>query len=76
METEIELMNESNLSCVDKWMNGGAVMQKLGVSKRTLQTYRDTGILKYSAIGSKFYYNIRDIEELMTKNYVATGNDE
>ena len=73
MENEIDLMKESNLSCVDKWMNGEAVMKKLGVSKRTLQTYRDTGILKYSAVGSKFYYSIRDIEELMAKNYVSAG---
>ena len=73
METEIDLMKESNLSCVEKWLTGAAVMKKLGVSKRTLQTYRDTGILKYSAVGSKFYYNIRDIEELMTGNYVSDG---
>ena len=73
METEIDLMKENNLSCVDKWMNGETVMKKLGVSRRTLQTYRDTGILKYSAIGSKFYYNIRDIEKLMRDNYVSTG---
>ena len=73
MENEINLMKESNLSCVDKWMNGEAVMKKIGVSKRTLQTYRTTGTLKYSAIGSKFYYNIRDIEELMANNYVLAG---
>ena len=73
IESEIDLMKESNLSCVDKWMNGETVMKKIGVSKRTLQTYRTNGTLRYSAIGSKFYYNIRDIEELMTNNYVSTG---
>ena len=73
MENEVDAMKQGNLSCVDKWMNGEAVMKKLGISKRTLQNYRDCGTLPYSAIGSKFYYNIRDIEELMANSYVPSG---
>jgi len=70
MEAEIELMIERNMSCDNNWMNGEQVMKKLGVSRRTLQTYRDNRILPYSAVGGKFYYRIRDIEDLMMKNYV------
>jgi hypothetical protein len=73
METEIDTMQEGNLSCVNKWMNGEAVMKKLGVSKRTLQNYRDNGTLPYSTVGGKFYYSFRDIEDLMANNYVTTG---
>jgi DNA-binding transcriptional MerR regulator len=54
-------------------MNGEAVMKKLGISKRTLQNYRDRGILPYSVVGGKFFYSIRDIEDLMANNYVPTG---
>jgi predicted DNA-binding ArsR family transcriptional regulator len=71
METEVEMMKDGNLSCTGKWMNGDAVMQKLGISRRTLQNYRDNGILPYSAVGGKFYYSIRDIEDLMARNYVS-----
>jgi hypothetical protein len=71
METEIDTMQEGNLSCVNKWMNGDAVMKKLGISKRTLQNYRDNRILPYSIVGGKFYYCIRDIEDLMANNYVS-----
>ena len=71
METEVEMMQEAGLSCVQKWMNGETVMKKLGISKRTLQNYRTDGILAYSAVGGKFYYNIRDIDDLMQNNYVS-----
>ena len=70
METAIDRMKESNLSCDEKWMSSEAVMRKLGISKRTLQNYRDTGILPYSVVGGKFFYSIGDIEEVMANNYV------
>jgi hypothetical protein len=73
METEIEAMKDGNLSCSSKWLNSDAVMQKLGVSRRTLQTYRDNRILPYSVVGGKFYYSVRDIEDLMKNNYVPTN---
>ena len=70
METAVERMKESNLSCDEKWMNSEAVMRKLGISKRSLQNYRDNGILPHSIVGGKFFYSIRDIEEVMANNYV------
>jgi uncharacterized protein YqgQ len=73
MEIEVENMKDANLSSAGKWLNGEAVMRKLGISKRTLQNYRDMEILPYSAVGSKFYYNINDIEDLLTNNYVGAG---
>ena len=70
MDTEVEMLKENNLSCVGKWMNGDQVIKMLGVSRRTLQNYRDNGILPYSTVGGKFYYGIKDIEDLMMKNYI------
>ena len=70
MESEVEAMKQGNLSCTDKWLSGDAVMRKLGISRRTLQTYRDNRILPYSVVGGKFYYSIRDIEDLMKVNRV------
>jgi len=71
MVTEVEMMREAHLSCSNQWMNGDQVMQKLGISRRTLQNYRDKRILPYSIVGGKFYYNIRDIEDLMAKNCIT-----
>ena len=51
------------------WMDGAVVLgygadvcEKLGISKRTLQTYRDRGLLPYSQINHKIYYRTEDVE--------------
>ena len=71
METEVEMMSDAHLSCSNQWMNGNQVMQKLGISRRTLQNYRDKEILPYSIVGGKFYYSFRDMENVMANNYIA-----
>ena len=70
METEIDMMKAGNLTCTPKWLTSETVMKKLGISKRTLQNYRDNGVLPYSVVIGKFFYSSRDIEELMRDNYV------
>ena len=37
----------------------------LQVSKRTLQTYRDTGIINFIQVGSKIYYNSKDVQAFL-----------
>ncbi|MGI6242774.1 MAG: helix-turn-helix domain-containing protein [Prevotella sp.] len=49
----------------DKWLDNEAVCRRLGISKRTLQTYRDSGKIPFSMIGHKCYYKERDIAELL-----------
>ena len=70
METEIERMQSGNLTCAPKWLTSETVIKKLGISRRTLQTYRDKGILPYSVVIGKFFYNSKDIDDLMRDNYV------
>jgi len=40
----------------------------LQISKRTLQSYRDTGKIPFSIIGHKCYYKESDIAELLNAN--------
>jgi predicted amidohydrolase YtcJ len=54
------------------WIDGQDVMLALKVSKRTLQTMRDTEILPYSRINGKFYYKVEDLEKLLESNYSRT----
>lgn len=54
------------------WIDGQDVMLSLHISKRTLQSLRDTGLLPYSRIQGKFYYKKSDIENLLVKNYRST----
>ncbi len=51
------------------WIDGQDVMLALKISKRTLQSLRDTRILPYSRINGKFYYKIADLEKLLESNY-------
>nr|WP_281625476.1 helix-turn-helix domain-containing protein [Segatella salivae] len=37
----------------------------LNISKRTLQHYRDTGVLPFAQIGHKCYYKREDVERLL-----------
>lgn len=47
------------------WLDNADVCEKLGVSKRTLQTYRDRGLLAYSQINHKMYYKLEDVEAFL-----------
>lgn len=44
--------------------------QLLHLSKRTLQDYRDKGILPFVALEGKILYQESDIERLLQQNYV------
>ncbi len=48
------------------WLDNADVCEKLNVSKRTLQTYRDGGLLAYSQINHKIYYRLEDVEAFIT----------
>ncbi len=56
------------------WLDIQETCQLLKVSKRTLQAYRDNGILPYSQIGGKIYYRITDIEAHLNRHYKKAFN--
>ncbi|MGZ2370335.1 helix-turn-helix domain-containing protein [Ancylomarina sp. YFZ004] len=73
MENTVEMLRKKNLYPLEKvWIDSQVVCQTLNISKRTLQTYRDNGILAYSKIGSKIYYMSSDIEAHLNKHYVKS----
>lgn len=54
----------------EKWLGNEDVCELLQISKRTLQSYRDNGILPYSQIGRKCYYRVSDIENLISQSQI------
>ena len=52
----------------EQWLDNEAVCKRLGISKRTLQSYRDTGKIPFSMIGHKCYYKESDVTELLNSN--------
>lgn len=53
----------------ETWLDNQDVCTLLHISKRTLQHYRDTGIIPYSQIGAKIYYKASDIEDHLNDHY-------
>lgn len=52
----------------EEWLDSQDVCQLLNISLRTLQSYRDKGILAYSMIGHKCYYKVNDIHLFIEKS--------
>jgi len=58
------------------WLHNGDVCQLLNISKRTLQHYRDTGVLPFTQIGHKCYYKREDVERLLQTKSEKTKNNK
>ena len=56
------------------WLDIQEACQALKISKRTLQSYRDNGILPFSQIGGKIYFRSADIEEHLNRHYNKAFN--
>lgn len=58
------------------WIDGQDVMQALHICKRTLHSWRESGLLPYSQIKGKFYYKLSDIESILEANHSNTKKSE
>ncbi len=71
-----EIEEKSGILCrrhedigLKKWLDNQDVCDILGISKRTLQTYRDKGLLPFSRIRNKLFYRPEDVEKLLQSSY-------
>lgn len=60
----------------EHWLSNREVSDLLGVTKRTLQRYRDGGVLPFSQIGGKIYYKVSDLVKVLEKNYCSDFANE
>lgn len=61
------LCRENGEKTLQTWLDGEDVCKILGISPRTLQTFRDSGKIPFSRIEHKMYYRPADVEKLITK---------
>jgi DNA-binding transcriptional MerR regulator len=52
----------------DSYWDNSDVIQKLKVSERTLATWREKGMIRYSKVGAKIYYKEEDIIQFLENN--------
>jgi DNA-binding transcriptional MerR regulator len=48
-----------------KWLDNQEVCLMMNITKRTLQTYKDKGLLPYSKLNRKNYYKRSDVQALL-----------
>ena len=53
----------------ERYLTDREVAELLRVSRRTLQDYRNNGILPYTQVGGKILYRASDIERTLMKGY-------
>lgn len=54
----------------DRWISDREAAEFLKVSRHTLFTYRQKGLLPYVLLCGKILYREQDLEELLQRNYV------
>lgn len=62
------LISEQKNPTIKKWMKSVEVRKLLNISSGTLQTLRINGTLPYTKIGGTNYYNVSDIDTLLSQN--------
>lgn len=56
----------------ERFLTDREVSARLKVSRRTLQDYRNSGIISYYQLGGKILYKESDIEKMLLANYRET----
>lgn len=53
-----------------RFLSDAQLSERLGISRRTLQDYRDRGVLPYYRLDGKVLYDENDIERFISSIYV------
>ena len=71
IETALQKMSSFNFNSA---IDNEEFIKLMGVSRKTAQTWRDTGRISYSQIGNKIYYTQNDIEQFLSVHHVVAFN--
>lgn len=70
LKAEIKNISKPNN---EELIDNAKFIQLMKISKRTLQAWRDEGKISFSQIGGKIYYKMKDVQELIDKNYIPAS---
>ena len=59
----------------ERFLSNNEVSKKLNVSLRTLQEWRDTGLIPFIQIKGKIIYRQSDIDKLLRKHYFESWKE-
>src|SRR5699024_447695 len=63
------ICSQTKDAALKKWMDNQEVCGILRISKRTLQVYREKGLLPFTRIKNKFFYKPEDVQSLLESSY-------
>ena len=73
--TENATMKYTSIFKEEKWLDNQEVCLMMNITKRTLQTYKDKGLLPYSKLNRKDYYKRSDVQALLEAGQPYNNND-
>jgi hypothetical protein len=65
---EIVIKKSTQPETTDKRIGSAEVCELLHISKSTLQAHRDKGLYNYTKIGSRYFYSLKEINEILRLN--------
>lgn len=65
LENIEKLLKQQKPQLDDPILDTEGVMTLLNVSRRSLQNWRDNGLIEYSAVNGKFYYRVTAIDKML-----------
>lgn len=67
----LNLLTEKTLQPDEKWLDMEEARKMLHVCTRTIQNYRNKGIIPCSTFGRKSYFRRSDIEDFLNKHIIG-----
>jgi excisionase family DNA binding protein len=64
----LKMLAEQRQAPSVEWLDNKEAAALLKVSPRTMQNWRDEGLLGFSQVGSKIYYSREDIDRMLQKH--------
>lgn len=71
-----ECLKKQQYRIEDPILDTEKVMDLLGVSRRTLQNWRDEGLIEFSAVNGKFFYRMSAINKMLDKHLVNQNKED
>ncbi len=63
------LFEEERSKPTFKWVTSKVATELLDVSPRTMQKWRDEGLLGFAQVGHKIYHSQEDIDHMLQRHY-------
>ena len=71
IDSKLELI-QKNKAYTNVWLSTTEAAKALGITTRTLQSYRDQAMIPYSQFGREIRYRAEDIQAFLMDHYVKS----